>query len=708
MYYKNRYNVKYTTLLCMISIAINFICGYITTRLGLPLYLDSIGTITAAVFVGYIPAIAVGFLTNLIKCFFDIESIYYGIFNMLIAVCTAFVVQKDYLRKPWKLIILAPVLTIVTCIPDSLLTWFFNDRAIGGTGEAIAVRFSQYIGDLPAQFLADLVVEAADKTISVIIVIFIVLLTPKKIIDRIISVWTRYEQINKNLRMWSKDTMRRTVSLRTKLVAILLFSSMLIASIATAISYMLFRNELIKDHIKLAEGLTSVIVNSIDVDKVDEYIAHGTDAEGYQETLDELYKLRGASTDIEYIYVYKIMEDGCHVVFDLDTEDIEASKPGDIIEFDPSFEKYISALLAGESIEPVLSNDKFGSLLTVYKPVYDSNGVCQCYAAVDVSMNALSTYGYGFAARLISTMLGFFVIVVGFGLWFSERSLIMPINTMAYCVSRFVYNSDDEREQSVERMKQLNIDTGDEIENLYHAFVTTTDETMQYIEDVKNKNETISQMQSGLILVLADLVESRDKCTGDHVRKTAAYVRIIMNEMKRLGIYEDQLTDEFMNDVESAAPLHDVGKIYISDTILNKPGKLTDEEFGIMRSHAALGSEIIDRAIEIVPDSGYLSEAKNLAEYHHEKWNGKGYPNGIAADDIPLSARIMAVADVFDALVSQRSYKQPFTFEQAQDIIRNDAGTHFDPKVVEAFLSAEDEIRAVAEDFSYKYDPNNE
>ena len=469
MYYKNRYNVKYTTLLCMISIAINFICGYITTRLGLPLYLDSIGTITAAVFVGYIPAIAVGFLTNLIKCFFDIERIYYGIFNMLIAVCTAFVVQKDYLRKPWKLIILAPVLTIVTCIPDSLLTWFFNDRAIGGTGEAIAVRFSQYIGDLPAQFLADLVVEAADKTISVIIVIFIVLLTPKKIIDRIISVWTRYEQINKNLRMWSKDTMRRTVSLRTKLVAILLFSSMLIASIATAISYMLFRNELIKDHIKLAEGLTSVIVNSIDVDKVDEYIAHGTDAEGYQETLDELYKLRGASTDIEYIYVYKIMEDGCHVVFDLDTEDIEASKPGDIIEFDPSFEKYISALLAGESIEPVLSNDKFGSLLTVYKPVYDSNGVCQCYAAVDVSMNALSTYGYGFAARLISTMLGFFVIVVGFGLWFSERSLIMPINTMAYCVSRFVYNSDDEREQSVERMKQLNIDTGDEIENLCYV-----------------------------------------------------------------------------------------------------------------------------------------------------------------------------------------------------------------------------------------------
>ncbi|MBQ2669997.1 MAG: HD domain-containing protein [Clostridia bacterium] len=321
-------------------------------------------------------------------------------------------------------------------------------------------------------------------------------------------------------------------------------------------------------------------------------------------------------------------------------------------------------------------------------------------------MNLLSNYGYGFVARLISMLLGFFVLILAFGIWFTERSLILPVNTMAYCAGAFAYNSDEAREESVQRLKALDIHTGDEIENLYHAFVKTTEESMQYVTDIQRKTETISKMQNGLIMVLADMVESRDKCTGDHVRKTAAYVQIIMEEMKARGIYEDRLTDQFIEDVKNAAPLHDIGKIYISDVVLNKPGKLTDEEFEIMRSHTTLGSTIIDRAIEIVPESGYLEEAKNLSEYHHEKWNGKGYPHGISGEDIPLSARIMAVADVFDALVSRRSYKEPFTFEKAVEIIREDAGTHFDPLVVEAFLGAEDRVREVAEEFE-KYSKEN-
>ena len=149
----------------------------------------------------------------------------------------------------------------------------------------------------------------------------------------------------------------------------------------------------------------------------------------------------------------------------------------------------------------------------------------------------------------------------------------------------------------------------------------------------------------------------------------------------------------------NAAPLHDIGKIHVSDVILNKPARLTDEEFKEMQKHTTLGSKIIDRAIDMVPDSVYLKEAKNLSEYHHEKWNGKGYPYGISGEEIPLSARIMAVADVFDALVSRRSYKEPFSFEKAMDIIRTDAGTHFDPLVAEAFLGAEEEVRKVAESF---------
>ena len=203
-------------------------------------------------------------------------------------------------------------------------------------------------------------------------------------------------------------------------------------------------------------------------------------------------------------------------------------------------------------------------------------------------------------------------------------------------------------------------------------------------------------MQNGLIYVLADLVESRDKNTGDHVRKTAAYVRLITQKMKEKGLYPDILTDEYMEDVANSAPLHDVGKIMVSDTILNKPGRLTDEEFAIMKSHTTAGNQIIASAMSLVSDSGYLKEAKNLATYHHERYDGTGYPSGKAGEDIPLSARIMAVADVFDALVSKRSYKEPFSFEKAMEIIKEGAGTQFDPLIAEIFIESADEVRKIS------------
>lgn len=230
--------------------------------------------------------------------------------------------------------------------------------------------------------------------------------------------------------------------------------------------------------------------------------------------------------------------------------------------------------------------------------------------------------------------------------------------------------------------------------SVYMYFVLIRDQSDQYRKQI----ESISRIQNGLILVLADLVESRDQCTGDHIRKTAEYTRVIMTQMREDGVCRDQLTDAFIEDVVRSAPLHDVGKIRVPDAILNKPGKLTDSEFETIKEHTTAGGDIISRAINMVSDSdsGYLIEARNLAYYHHEKWNGEGYPQKLSGEDIPLSARIMAVADVFDALVSKRSYKEPFSVEQAISIIRESSGTHFDPKIVTAFLHAQEEIRRIA------------
>ena len=202
-------------------------------------------------------------------------------------------------------------------------------------------------------------------------------------------------------------------------------------------------------------------------------------------------------------------------------------------------------------------------------------------------------------------------------------------------------------------------------------------------------HEKVFRMQSGMITFMADVVENRDDNTGGHIRRTAKYVEHIAKELKRQGIYSDILTDRYLSDMVVAAPLHDIGKIHIPDAVLNKPGKLTEDEFEVMKTHTTAGEGLLTHAKMELGESGYLNMAVEMAAYHHEWWNGKGYPYGISGEEIPLCARIMAVADVFDALTSKRCYKDAMPFEKAYAIIREESGTHFDPAVVEAFFAVD-------------------
>ena len=487
------------------------------------------------------------------------------------------------------------------------------------------------------------------------------------------------------------------MSLRVKIVILVTSGMVIIAAIVTVISFFHFRTSAEEEQKELAWGVANVASDAIDGDRVEEYIELGNDAEGYERIDKRFNDLANSSGNIQYVYAYKILEDGCHVVFDADTPDTPGGEPGDVVEFDEDFSEKLPDLLAGKEVDPIISNGQFGWLLTVYKPVYDSQGNCQCYVGVDISMEHIIKNGYEFLARVVSLFFGFFLLLMTAAIWFAEYNIILPINALDITTGSSEYSTEESRERTVERIHELDIRTGDEIENLYHSVTKTTDDMVHTIENMEMQSEIISKLQNGLILVLADMVESRDQCTGDHVRKTAAYTDLIMREMKKEGIYTDQLTDEFMHDVVNSAPLHDIGKIQVSDTILNKPGKLTDEEFEIMKTHTTAGAEVIAHAMTIVSeeDTGYLKEAMNLAHYHHEKWNGKGYPEGLKGEEIPLSARIMAVADVFDALVSKRSYKDGFPFEKAMAIIEEGSGSHFDPKVAGAFINASDEVRVV-------------
>ena len=209
-------------------------------------------------------------------------------------------------------------------------------------------------------------------------------------------------------------------------------------------------------------------------------------------------------------------------------------------------------------------------------------------------------------------------------------------------------------------------------------------------------NERIIKIQDNTISGLANLIESRDGETGGHIIRTSKYVEMLAREARAEGYFTDTLTNEYIELLVRAAPMHDIGKISISDLILKKQGKLTVEEFDIMKAHAAEGGKIIRNVMSDIENKDYIDMAAQVAEGHHEKWNGGGYPKGISGEEIPLCARIMALADVFDALVSKRCYKEAFSFDKAFKIIAESSGTHFDPTLAEIFLKIRPEIEAAA------------
>jgi len=212
---------------------------------------------------------------------------------------------------------------------------------------------------------------------------------------------------------------------------------------------------------------------------------------------------------------------------------------------------------------------------------------------------------------------------------------------------------------------------------------------------IRERTAKIERLQNGIVLVLADMVENRDKGTGGHVERTAAYIGILINAMLARGVYADDIQGMDLDSLVSSARLHDVGKITVPDAILNKPGKLIDEEFVIMKTHCSEGERIIDQIVSRTGNVEFLQNAKRFACCHHERWDGKGYPNGLAGEGIPLQGRIMAITDVYDALVSERPYKKPFTNDEAVRIIMEGAGTQFDPLIVQVFFEVRDKFEEI-------------
>jgi len=211
---------------------------------------------------------------------------------------------------------------------------------------------------------------------------------------------------------------------------------------------------------------------------------------------------------------------------------------------------------------------------------------------------------------------------------------------------------------------------------------------------LRERTARLLNANKNMIFVLADIIENRDANTGGHIERVSEYIRHLVGAMKERGVYEEQLKGLDTDMIVVAALLHDVGKIHISDIILNKPGKLTGDEYEVMKTHAAMGEKVIDQIIMRSGHDDFFYNAKMFAAYHHERWDGKGYPYCLSGEDIPIQGRVMSIADVYDALTSERPYKRAFTDEEAVEIIMKDSGAAFDPAITSIFYAVQDKFKA--------------
>ena len=701
---RNKQNIS-AACVCLLGVGLNLLLGYLAATIGLPIYLDTVGTVIVAILGGYLPGVAVGFVTNVIKSFSDPSSLYYGVLNAMIAIAAAYLARRGFFKKWVRSLVSIPVFTLIGGGIGALIPWYmeelvFDSESLSGILYQTGM-FNQFFSHL----LSSLIIDLLDKAVTVLLVVIILNLLPKQL-NRYSSfiMWMQTPLDNDGAGKKEERNVR-TASLRTKLLFVLIFSLFTVAFVGTFIGVRVYYKTIIRENERLATGAATLASKVIDGNDVEEYLTRGEKAKGYAKTKNLLSDILFSSPQLAYLYVYKMTEDGFVVVFDIDTEDEEAGEIGSLIPYDDGFTPFIPQLLNGEEVEPIITNDEYGYLLTAAAPVYDSDGKCACYAIADVDVENIIADRNSFLVEIITVYLSFFILLCAFVMWLVDFHVIYPIKTITDTVDGFTLAgaSQDKLDEDVKIIRSIDVHTGDELEKLYQSVCSMTKNQSEQMRSIHRLSDSTLKMQDGLIITMADMVENRDSDTGAHVQKTAAYVKIIAEGLKKKGYYAEKLTPKFMSDAVRSAPLHDVGKINIPDEVLNKPGKLTDEEYEIMKTHTTAGKRIMEHAISSVEGDNYLKEARNMAAYHHERWDGKGYPEGLHGEVIPLSARIMAVADVFDALTSPRVYKPAFPLEKALSILEEGKGTQFDPKCIEVFMESMDEVKVVMR----KYNPES-
>ena len=469
-------------LICVAALLLNLAGSFVARTFYLPLYLDTGGTIFIAMLSGYVPGIIVGFATNFLKSFVEESEMYYCSISIFTAIFTTFWARRGVFRSLPKTLLAIPALAFVTALLTEVIEEFLYCNGVVEVFSAIQTNFA-------AIYLREL----ADKGLLILLMFVVVQFVPSQVKNSFRGLGQRQAPLSAEIRRAVYSRKCPKSSLRTKILLILMLSSLFIAASIASISYRIFEQACVGVQIKIGDGLATIAASEINPAQFDNY-----SAEDFSAFEEEFLSIRNSNPDVINLRVEKFSAEGRRVIFNAGIN----SPPDDNIL------PYLDDLLASKPIAPIIADDR----LTIYKPVYDESGKAQCYVAIEMSLDLISHYGRTFTAKVLALFSGCFVFVFVIGLRFVENNIVLPVNTMAYCAQNFAYDSNEICAQNVEKIERLKIHTGDEIENLYAALVKTTQDVLTYFEKLRRAKRQVAEM---------DKLAHRDSLTG--IKNKAAY-----------------------------------------------------------------------------------------------------------------------------------------------------------------------------------------
>lgn len=519
-------------LICVAAIALNLCGAFVAKILELPLYLDTCGTVLIAMMSGYVPGIVVGFVTHFLASFVDEAEMYYCSVSIFIAIYTTFLARRGFFQSFFKTLLTIPALALVATILSEFIGKFLFCTGV-----------VQALSEIQMHFATIFLHEFIDKGLTVIMAFGLLKFLPPHVKNIFSELGHKQAPLTADMRRAVYGRKCPHSSLRTKILLILMLSSLFIAASIASISYRIFEQAATAVQVKIGDGLATIAASQINPAQIDS-------------SKENLLSIKNSNPDVKSLSIFK--------------SDINAPLNENVL-------PYRDDLIAGKPIPPIISDD----CLTIYKPVYDAAGKAQCYVVIEMSLELISDYGRTFTAKVLALFSGCFVFVFVIGLRFVENNIVLPVNTMAYCANNFAYDNNEYCANNVEKIKSLKIHTGDEIENLYHALLKTTQDVMDYFEKLRYARRQVAEM---------DELAHKDSLTG--LKNKAAYDETTARLDEKIAVGEAEFCIA-MIDVNFLKRVNDTYGHERGNTYLLNAGKLICSVFGEEHVYRIGGDEFV-------------------------------------------------------------------------------------------------------------------